>query len=330
MKSKPAYEPGSAGVPPASRKRTERTRRREQPSPGYGPTGAGAPRDDASIPDFFSPHVARARRFYLDLNPPPGRALTLVCGGVECCTADYAIHRRTFPFHSIEYVVGGRGTVKLRGRLHALQPGSLFSYGPGIGHDIAGDPAAPLVKYFVDFSGRKAGALLRSGSLAGGRVARVFPAHELQAVFDELIRCGLQGTRYSIAAGEKLLESLVLKIAAARAPWQGRETLAFTTYQQCRQHMQQHFRRLKTLQQIAAECRLNHSYLCRLFRRYDHQTPYQYLLRLKMNLAAERLQQPAVLVKQVAEETGFGDPFHFSRAFKAVFGLAPDAFRRLR
>lgn len=256
--------------------------------------------------------------------------MTLVCGGVETCTANYAIHRATFPFHSIEYVVGGRGTVRLNGRVYALQAGSLFSYGPGIRQDIAGDPAAPLVKYFVDFSGRRAGTLLRSCSLAGGRVSRVFPANELQAVFDELIRCGLQGTHYSVAAGEKLLESLVLKIAAARAPWRGRETLAFSTYQQCRQHMQQHFRRLKTLQQIAAECRLNPAYLCRLFRRYDQQTPYQYLQRLKMNLAAERLQQPSVLVKQVAEEAGFGDPFHFSRAFKSVIGLSPDAFRRLR
>jgi transcriptional regulator GlxA family with amidase domain len=49
-----------------------------------------------------------------------------------------------------------------------------------------------------------------------------------------------------------------------------------------------------------------------------------------MNLAAELLQQPAALVKQVAEETGFGDAFHFSRVFKTVFGLSPDAFRRLR
>jgi len=281
-------------------------------------------------PDFFSPHVVRARRFYLNLNPPPERPLALVCGGVEVCAADYAIHRRTFPFHSIEYVVRGRGAVTLKGRLHALEPGSVFAYGPGIAHDIAGDPAEPMIKYFVDFAGRRAGALLRSCSLAGGRVSRVFPLHELQPVFDELIRCGLQGTRYSILAGEKLLECLGLKIAATRAPAPGHETLAFSTYQQSRQHIQQRFRQLKTLQQIAAECRLNPSYLCRLFRRYDHQTPYQYLLRLKMNLAAERLQQAGVLVKQVAEESGFGDPFHFSRAFKSVFGIAPDAFRHLR
>ena len=66
------------------------------------------------------------------------------------------------------------------------------------------------------------------------------------------------------------------------------------------------------------------AYLCRLFQRYDHQSPYQLLLRLKMNFAAEWLQQPGALVKQVAERAGFTDPFHFSREFKSVFGVAPD------
>ena len=87
---------------------------------------------------------------------------------------------------------------------------------------------------------------------------------------------------------------------------------------------------LKTLQQIAQERHVDGAYLCRLFQRYDHQSPYQFLMRLKMNLAAERLQKPGALVKQVSEESGFNDPFHFSRAFKKVFGLAPDDFRRLR
>jgi AraC-like DNA-binding protein len=37
-----------------------------------------------------------------------------------------------------------------------------------------------------------------------------------------------------------------------------------------------------------------------------------------------------MLVKQVAEETGFADPFHFSRVFKSIPGLSPDIFRRMR
>jgi AraC-like DNA-binding protein len=87
---------------------------------------------------------------------------------------------------------------------------------------------------------------------------------------------------------------------------------------------------LRTLGEIAAECHINNAYLCRLFRRYSDQTPGHFLLRLKMNHAAELLQQPGALVKTVAEEVGFADPFHFSRAFASVFGLPPSAFRGLR
>jgi AraC family transcriptional activator of pobA len=49
-----------------------------------------------------------------------------------------------------------------------------------------------------------------------------------------------------------------------------------------------------------------------------------------MNHAAELLREPDALVKQVAEQVGFADPFHFSRAFKTALGMSPESFRRLR
>lgn len=58
--------------------------------------------------------------------------------------------------------------------------------------------------------------------------------------------------------------------------------------------------------------------------------PYQYLMHMKMNTAAQRLQSPNTSVKEVAFELGFGDPFHFFRAFKRVFGMPPSACKSLR
>lgn len=281
-------------------------------------------------PEFFSAAVATARRFYLDLNPPKHRPLVVVCGGLEHCTPDYAIRRETFPFFSIEYVARGRGEVRLKGRTALLQPGRLFSYGPGVSHHITGTATEPLVKYFVNFTGKHARTLLNSCGLAPGCVSEVFPANALQPLFDELIQAGLQGRPANAGLCAKLLECLALRIAGARAPLESAETPAFMTYQQCRGHIEQHSLRLRTLAQIASECHVNNAYLCRLFRRYDNQTPYQYLLRLKLNHAAERLQQSGALVKQVAGESGFADPFHFSRVFTSVFGLSPTAFRGLR
>jgi AraC-like DNA-binding protein len=281
-------------------------------------------------PDFFSAQVSAARRFYLDLKPRPDDALVVVCGGLEHCTPDYRIQRSTFPFFGLEYVIRGRGNLKLQSRTHELQPGRVFAYGPGIRQEINGDPAAPLVKFFVDFTGTRAVELLRTCRLKPGGATQVFPAHELQPLFEELIRSGVAGAPRSPELCARLLECLALKLASSRAPAQGAETMAFATWQHCRAHIQQHFKRLRTLEQVGAECHVNAAYLCRLFRRFDHQSPYQHLLRLKLNHAAELLHEPGALVKQVAEQVGFADAFHFSRAFKGVFGLAPDAFRKLR
>jgi AraC family transcriptional regulator of arabinose operon len=208
--------------------------------------------------------------------------------------------------------------------------GRVFSYGPGIAQHITGSADEPLAKYFVDFVGTEALQLLQSCHLVPGTVSVVSPPHALEAIFDELIDGGQRLGRESATLCVKLLECLALRISGARAPLEGAETLAFNTYQQTRQYIAEHFPRLRTLQQISSECHITSAHLCRLFRCYDHQSPYQYLLRLKMNAAAHRLGQPGTLVKKAAEEVGFEDPFHFSRAFKQVFGLSPDGFRRLR
>jgi AraC-like DNA-binding protein/quercetin dioxygenase-like cupin family protein len=280
-------------------------------------------------PKFFSPDVAAERRFYLDLNPKKNISLAVVSGGVEHSTPHYAIHRKTFAFNTIEYVARGNGTLKLNGREYSLQPGRLFSYGPGIAQDITGDPANPLIKYFVNFAGTRARRLLRLCHLSPGNVSEVFPANALQPLFDELIRTGLQMRRESSNLHAKLLECLVLRIQGTQAPIEVAESYSFATFQQCRLYIEENSQKLQTLDQIANSCHVNKAYLCRLFQRYDIQSPYQYLLQLKMRYAAERLHEPGVLVKQVAEELGFSDQFHFSRVFHSVFGVSPMTFRRL-
>ena len=283
-----------------------------------------------TTPEFFSPQVSAARRFYLNLNPPKRVPLSVVCGGCEHCASDYAIHRATFPFYSIEYVARGRVSLRLNKHRRELQSGAIFSYGPGVRQDIVAAPDEPPVKYFVNFAGVKSKEILLGCGLPPGTVSQVSPPHEIQNLFDELIECGQRGSPKNVELCGKLLDCLTLKISAARAPAPGIESPSFATYQHCRQHIEQNFQQLKTLQQIAQECHVDGAYLCRLFQKFDHQTPYQFLMRLKMTSAAEWLRQPGALVKQVAERAGFSDQFHFSRAFKSVLGAAPDIFRRLR
>src|ERR1700744_6134570 len=88
--------------------------------------------------------------------------------------------------------------------------------------------------------------------------------HELQNLFDELIYSGQRGRPGSNDLCAKLLECLALRIAESRIPQESAETLSLLSYQQCRRHLEANFQRLRTLDQLAAECHLDAAYLCRL------------------------------------------------------------------
>jgi AraC-like DNA-binding protein len=285
--------------------------------------------DKPQDPTFFSHQIAGARRFHLD-HLPAGGVLAVVSGGREHCTADYEIHRRSFPFRGVEFVASGKGKVGFGGREFPLVAGSVFSYGPRTPHDIVTDRSAPMVKYFVDFTGTRAAALLRDPGPAPGEVVQTSAPDEVMAVFDELIRNGLSQTPFSARITTVMLEHLLLKIAETAIPNGSSASPAFATYRRCRQFIQDHWPELDTLGQMAAACHVDPAYLCRLFRRFDHQSPYQLLLRLKLRHAAARLRGGRVPVAVVAEELRFADPFHFSRAFKQLMGIPPSAFARLR
>lgn len=283
----------------------------------------------APVPEFFSQQVGEARRFTLDLHPSGRRPLAVVSAGLEHCAPDYVIERATFPYWCIEYVVRGRGQLRLGASGWTLKAGMAFSYRPGIPHHITSDPRDPLVKYFVDFAGRRAALVLETCGLAGGRVVHVFPPDAVMPLFEELIRSGMQPRANTGELCSKLLECLALKIGAVSAPPEAAQSRSFAAYLRCRAVIEQHFLHLRSLEQIAERCGMDGAYICRLFSRFDSQTPYRYLLRMKINHAAAELQKPGRLVKDVAAEVGFADSFHFSRLFRSMLGSSPSQFRKL-
>ena len=73
---------------------------------------------------------------------------------------------------------------------------------------------------------------------------------------------------------------------------------------------------------------MNKSYICRLFQSHGYPPPRSYLIRKKINRAAEWLMAGGCQVKEVAHRVGFADPYHFSRVFKRVMGQSPRMFIR--
>ena len=69
--------------------------------------------------------------------------------------------------------------------------------------------------------------------------------------------------------------------------------------------------------------------LARQFRALLGTSPYRYLLMRRLDLARELIHRRRALA-EVACEAGFADQAHFTRVFKAAFGLTPARYRALR
>ncbi|HVX84729.1 MAG TPA: AraC family transcriptional regulator [Phycisphaerae bacterium] len=300
-----------------------------RPSP-LRPGASAAPAPTRQEPEYFSLQITEARRFYLPPTQKPALPrLAVVCCGREHCSPDYRIVRRELPQFSVEFVAGGEGTFKAKGRHHRIMPGAIFAYGPGVAHEIhAGASDRPLVKYFLGLEGAQARALLRAPAPEPGQIVQTSAPDDLLHLWEDLISAGLRETPFRQRSCAALAEHLLLRIAETALPLGTIGTEAFGTYQRCRHYIDTHHRRLRGLHEIAAGCALDPAYICRLFARYDHQSPWQYALRLKMRAALERLQTPGTLVQDVAPQVGFADPFQFSRTFRRVFGMSPRNFAR--
>ena len=282
-----------------------------------------------SAPTFFAKEVTGARRFYCDLAASSDGALKIVTGGVEQCGANYCVNRGSFPFTTIEYVSRGHGALDMAGKHHVLGSGSIFAYKKGIPHRITSEARGGLVKYFVAFTGGDAARLLKASGLAPGQHAQISPADSLAGLFEELVWAGMRADAVPEDYCHRILECLAVRIHASIASARDREPASFRKYQLCRSYIEANFLTLHSVPEIAAHCAISEVYLCHLFRRYDHQTPYRALTRLKINHAAALIQQSDMLVKQIAATVGYADQFHFSRVFREVLGVPPSDWRRM-
>jgi AraC-like DNA-binding protein len=285
---------------------------------------------------YFSRQVIRANRFYQRL--PPKRdyrdtkdedRIHVVAAGFERCGPGYSIRRGDFPYLALEFVADGEGRLELGHREWDLSRGTLFTYGPAVSHSIFRIDSKGLGKYFFNITGEEAAVILEYSSLPPGSLMQVAAPGELEPLFNELIRNGQKGTAFSGRICVSLVRLILLKVQENALPFPGRNSRAYHTFSRCRRIMEEQFLTLGSLEEAAGQCHVDPAYLCRLFKDYAHQSPYKYLVRLKLNRAAEILHDPSILVREAAREVGFSDPFHFSRLFARSFGISPARYSSL-
>lgn len=81
------------------------------------------------------------------------------------------------------------------------------------------------------------------------------------------------------------------------------------------------------LAELANQVGLSEYHFCRVFKGATGMSPYNYVLRKRIEFARHCLRTDNVSIQDVAFMTGFGDPIQFAKQFKRFNGVTPSAYR---
>ena len=83
-----------------------------------------------------------------------------------------------------------------------------------------------------------------------------------------------------------------------------------------------------SLKDIAEKSKFNPTYFCSVFKETFGITPWNFLIKCRLDLAVSLLTSTSTSIKEIAEKSGFPDEFYFSRVFKKHYGVSPQKFKK--
>lgn len=89
-----------------------------------------------------------------------------------------------------------------------------------------------------------------------------------------------------------------------------------------------HFGENITLDDIAKECELSKSELCKLFKKYVGQSPMQYLMKYRISSSCYFLLYTSDNIGTVSNKIGLEDSNYFAISFKRIMGCTPSEYRK--
>lgn len=92
-------------------------------------------------------------------------------------------------------------------------------------------------------------------------------------------------------------------------------------------YMEQNFQNDISIEEIAAVCGINRSYLGKIFRNSIGRSPQEFVMNYRMVKATELLKLTTLSIADIGTAVGYGNPLHFSRAFKNIYGVSPREWR---
>lgn len=228
---------------------------------------------------------------------------------------------RYFEFYGLAHIIRSSGWYwNKSGKKEKAGTGDCIISTPGFVQDYAGEDEN-YTEDSICFSGKIADRLCRCGIIRNG-VFNMGNERRLLAIFELVDDPSHDSQIKANFELQKLLMELYFNNKTAH------KKDKHSQFDYLLENIQTDPQKWWNSAEMAEICNLSESQFRIVFQKKTGMKPKTYLDRFKMQKASELLCNSKKSIAEIAADLGYLDPYHFSRRFKQVAGLAPEHYRQ--
>lgn len=223
----------------------------------------------------------------------------------------------------IYYLNEGNVTVKADGKPYTLKPGMLYLFPQNLKFEVVLAEGTYADHTFFDFFTIPAICMQTPIMIDPAKTPFVESAVKL------LFELALAHPTYPSTERNEytnLVESCLSNLLQLIDRKQRLSIISDPRINSALEYIHRNFNKDISLEELTRITNLEKNYLIRLFKQYINASPYQYILKYRMNVALSMIKRRYPL-SDVALQVGYSDVASFSHAFKRIYGISPSAIR---
>lgn len=223
----------------------------------------------------------------------------------------------------IEYILRGSGTLVCDKKTYPLSAGDVYLLPKGSDHKYFPDKNDPWKKLWFNIDGILVSSLIVSYGLQNKVVFKNFGD---PALFEELFEL----TSKNLSKKEMLKAASLIfhKIMYALYDFENANSIKSGVNSIKGLIDANLYRNDFSLQEIADTLCLSKSHIINTFKKAYDQTPYQYFISQRIQLACSMLLNSQMTVNEISDALNFADQHYFTNVFKNITGMTPTQFKK--
>lgn len=270
--------------------------------------------EDASVHYFVPQPAGREHLLYYPISM-----------GYFDCKPSYGVHRNVFSSYLLLVMLTGSMSYQTRRSRGVIRAGQVLLLDCNAPHSYAAQGKCSFT--FVHFAGAQSRDIYEEIERTCGNLIPLRTSNELHETIGEMLSRMSSEHRLNESDASVMIHSMLMKLLShSGAPGDG--MTGNPIVDSAISYIQSHLTGKVSVEEIAASAGYSASYFSHLFARETGMSPYQFVMKSRIEQSQQLLKTTSLTVQEIAFQCGFNSAANFCYTFRRMTGASPHEYRK--